>query len=311
MYSVWGLEPVGIFLVWSRFRSHCRFVLTAIGSLVVPSMVVQNLNGRLIRRRGLRHVVAVPGLIVQLGDRAGRPGAERVQRGEVDLAAHARHADVLRLRVGGAPHLEQVAVVSGEERAGHAVRRDQRRSRRGGDVARQTGGGRSAGAARAVDPALPAVPPVPARAACPARAAGAARARVPPAPPVPLAPALPPAPPVPLAPALPPAPPVAPPVAHRAARPRYAACPARAARAVRAARACRAARPRRTARPRGTARLARATRFAGTARSVRGSAAAATSGEERREAERRGETDPAMAAMVEHARHFSSSRVVG
>ena len=42
MYSVWGLEPVGIFLVWRRFLSHCLFVLTAIGNFVVPSMVVQN-----------------------------------------------------------------------------------------------------------------------------------------------------------------------------------------------------------------------------------------------------------------------------
>ena len=81
-------------------------------------------------------VVAVAGLVVDLGDDAGRARAERVLRRGVGDPARAERADVRRGVVRGAPDLVQRPVVGGVQRPGRAVRRHAGRAAGGVDVAR-------------------------------------------------------------------------------------------------------------------------------------------------------------------------------
>ena len=185
-------------------------------------------------------------------------------------AAHAGQGDVLGLPVGGAPNLEEVAVVSREERPRHAVRRDERCSCRRGDVAGQLGGGASVSARAPADAGAAGRATRPGRATSTTCARASARAAR----------------------------------RGRAARPDRATGPGRPTSAPRAAAPRRPARSRRPAdscRPTGSAR---ATDLARAARSFDGSDVAGTSAERHGEAEKKSKTDP---AMGQRARHFNSS----
>src|SRR5262249_43077087 len=75
-------------------------------------------------------------LVVDDRDHAARPGAERVLRGGVGVAAGAEQADVPGGVVRRAPDLVQRAVVRAVQGPGRAVRGHAGRAARGVDVAR-------------------------------------------------------------------------------------------------------------------------------------------------------------------------------
>ena len=109
-------------------------------------------HGRAAERAAgrLGEVVVIGGLVVDLGDQAGRVGAERVLRGRVGVPARIRErqraglddADVLDRVVRQAPDLVERAVVGGVQRPRGAVRGHAGRAGGGVDVTRALRSGR-------------------------------------------------------------------------------------------------------------------------------------------------------------------------
>jgi hypothetical protein len=91
---------------------------------------------RVNRRLGVVEVVAITGLVEDLGDHARGAGAEGVLGGGVGRPARAQRVDVGGGVVGRAAHLVKRPVVGGVERPGGAVRGHARRAGGGVDVAR-------------------------------------------------------------------------------------------------------------------------------------------------------------------------------
>ena len=87
-------------------------------------------------------MVALPGLVVEDRDGAGRAGAERILHGYVDVASGSQDWNVLGCVIRGAPDLVEVAAVRAVEGAHRAMRRDAGRSAGSINVARPRPGSR-------------------------------------------------------------------------------------------------------------------------------------------------------------------------
>src|ERR1019366_1043659 len=87
-------------------------------------------NGEVVRitsrsaTGGLSQVVTAPGLVVDNGDDAGCPRAERILRSSVGIATNREHPDVHGGVIRGAPDLVEVPAVGAVERAYRAMSGD-------------------------------------------------------------------------------------------------------------------------------------------------------------------------------------------